>query len=70
MERCAAESAIPCYLPGPPHFYTRARGARLWDADGREYIDYLGGLGPNLLGYGHPEVEAAAERQRARWATP
>lgn len=55
----------PLLPPGAPHFYTRARGARLWDADGREYIDYLGGLGPNLLGYGHPEIEAAAERQRA-----
>lgn len=49
---------------GAPRFCSRADGARLWDADGREYIDFLCALGPNLLGYNHPRVEAAAERQR------
>jgi glutamate-1-semialdehyde 2,1-aminomutase len=40
-----------------PHLIVeRARGARLWDADGREYIDYLLGQGPNFLGYAPPRV--------------
>lgn len=51
--------------PRYPQFYARGQGAHLWDVDGREYIDYLCGYGPNLLGYGHAEVEAAAARQRA-----
>jgi glutamate-1-semialdehyde 2,1-aminomutase len=48
---------------GTPQFFARAKGARVWDADGREYIDYSCAYGPNLLGYGDPRVEAAAERQ-------
>ena len=35
---------------------SRGEGARVWDEDGREYIDYLIGSGPMLLGHGHPEV--------------
>jgi len=47
-----------------PQFFTRAEGARLWDADGNEYIDYMCAYGPNLLGYRHPAVEAAAAAQQ------
>jgi glutamate-1-semialdehyde 2,1-aminomutase len=39
-----------------PLFFTRGRGARLWDADGNSYIDLHGGLGPCVLGYNHPEI--------------
>jgi glutamate-1-semialdehyde 2,1-aminomutase len=51
---------------GYPQFYARGQGAHLWDVDGRRYVDFLCGYGPNLLGYGHPEVEEAAARQRER----
>jgi len=44
---------------GAPQFFTRARGAYLWDADGKRYIDFMCGYGPNLLGYGHEEIDAA-----------
>jgi glutamate-1-semialdehyde 2,1-aminomutase len=47
-----------------PQFFSRAEGARLWDADGNEYIDYMCAYGPNLLGYRHPAVEAAAMAQQ------
>ncbi|RKK06246.1 aminotransferase class III-fold pyridoxal phosphate-dependent enzyme [Pseudoroseomonas wenyumeiae] len=50
---------------GYPQFFAKARGARLWDADGNEYIDYMCAFGPNLFGYGQPEIEAAADAQRA-----
>ncbi len=50
-----------CY----PQFFSRAKGARLWDADGNEYLDYMCGYGPNLLGYVHEKVDAAAARQQA-----
>ncbi len=49
---------------GFPQFFERAEGARLWDADGNEYIDYMCAYGPNLLGYRHPAVEAAAAAQQ------
>ena len=41
----------------------RGKGSRVWDADGNEYLDYLIGSGPMLLGHSHPEVvEAVAEQ--------
>jgi glutamate-1-semialdehyde 2,1-aminomutase len=47
-----------------PQFFSRAEGARVWDADGNEYIDYMCAYGPNLLGYRHTAVEAAATAQQ------
>src|SRR4051794_32884850 len=49
-----------------PMYMTRGQGARCWDADGHEYIDYIGAYGPFLLGYAHPLVDAAACAQVAR----
>ncbi|HEU0120645.1 MAG TPA: glutamate-1-semialdehyde 2,1-aminomutase [Bryobacteraceae bacterium] len=46
---------------GTPRFMARAEGARLWDVDGNEYIDYIGSWGPMLLGHRHPEIIAALE---------
>ena len=34
-----------------PQFFARAKGARLWDVEGREYVDFLCGYGPNLFGF-------------------
>ena len=48
---------------GYPQFFQRGQGCRLWDVDGREFIDFMCGWGPNLLGYQHPEVQAAAQAQ-------
>ncbi|MGB0823889.1 MAG: aminotransferase class III-fold pyridoxal phosphate-dependent enzyme, partial [Alphaproteobacteria bacterium] len=39
------------------------QGSRVWDVEGNEYIDYLIGSGPMLLGHGHPEVVDAIEKQ-------
>ncbi|MGI9288875.1 MAG: aminotransferase class III-fold pyridoxal phosphate-dependent enzyme, partial [Pseudomonadales bacterium] len=46
-----------------PGFISEAKGCRVKDVDGRSYIDFTGSAGPNLLGYRHPEVEAAARAQ-------
>jgi len=46
-----------------PLFVARAKGARLWDVDGRELIDFAGGLGVMNLGHGHPEVAGAIRAQ-------
>ncbi len=49
---------------GPPKLVlTRGEGARLWDADGREYLDLLGGIAVNALGHAHPALLEAVNRQ-------
>ena len=48
---------------GSPLFIARGQGARVWDADGRELIDYVGSWGPMILGHAHPVVVAAITRQ-------
>lgn len=50
---------------GDPPFLVRADGARLWDADSNEYLDYVGSWGPMLLGHRHPAVIAAIEEALA-----
>ncbi len=45
---------------GLPLRMTRSAGARVWDEEGREYLDLIMGLGAVGLGYGHPDVTAAA----------
>ena len=47
---------------GDPPIIVRGSGARMWDADGNQYIDYVGSWGPLILGHAHPEVVAAIER--------
>ncbi len=46
---------------GTPPFIARGEGARIWDADGNCYLDYVGSWGPLLLGHAHPDVVAAIE---------
>ncbi|HEX3931147.1 MAG TPA: acetylornithine transaminase [Nocardioides sp.] len=51
---------------GPPQLVlTRGKGAHVWDEDGREYVDLLGGIAVNALGHGHPAVVEAVSRQLA-----
>ncbi|MEO9873463.1 MAG: aminotransferase class III-fold pyridoxal phosphate-dependent enzyme [Anderseniella sp.] len=45
------------------------RGSRVWDEDGNEYVDYLIGSGPMLLGHGHPEVLEAIQEQLPKGLT-
>ena len=47
----------------PPLVVARAEGARIWDADGREYIDFAGGLGCANLGHNLPAVVDAVHEQ-------
>lgn len=44
---------------GTPRFISKAAGPYFWDADGKQYIDYIGSWGPMILGHNHPEVVAA-----------
>jgi glutamate-1-semialdehyde 2,1-aminomutase len=47
---------------GSPLFIRRARGSRIWDVDGNEYIDYVASWGPMILGHAHPRVIKALQR--------
>ena len=52
-------------LPGVPLYVDRAAGSRLWDVDGNEYVDYVLGQGPAILGHSPaPVVEAIAAQAR------
>ena len=58
---------------GTPFFTQRAKGCRLWDVDGNEYIDYVGSWGPMILGHAHPKVVRAvqeAARNGTSFGTP
>src|SRR5256712_3910682 len=46
-----------------PIYAARAAGARKWDVDGNEYVDYFGGHGALLLGHAHPAVVEAVQAQ-------
>ena len=46
---------------GEPVFIQRAKGAYLWDADGKQYIDYVGSWGPMILGHANAEVVKAVQ---------
>lgn len=46
-----------------PAYFSRAKGCKVWDLDGKEYIDMsIMGIGPNILGYGHPVVDEAVHK--------
>ena len=47
----------------------RGRGGRVWDESGNEYVDFLLGSGPMLVGHGHPEVLEAVQRQLPKGTT-
>src|SRR5580700_10163629 len=46
---------------GQPFFVERAKGARIWDVDGNELIDYVGTWGPAILGHAHPKIIEAVK---------
>jgi glutamate-1-semialdehyde 2,1-aminomutase len=50
---------------GEPIFFARARGSRVWAADGREFIDYVGSWGPMILGHADPAVIRAVQEKAA-----
>lgn len=52
----------PTFRADAPWYFARGAGARLWDHDGREFLDLEMGLGPVLLGYDHPVVRRALRR--------
>ena len=50
-------------INGNPIFFEKAKGAYLYDADGNEYIDYIGSWGPMIMGHSHPKIVEAVKNQ-------
>jgi glutamate-1-semialdehyde 2,1-aminomutase len=50
---------------GQPFFVNKAAGARVWDVDGNEYVDYVGTWGPAILGHAHPAIIKAVQAAAA-----
>lgn len=46
----------------PPVFINRAKGSKIFDVDGNEYVDYVGSWGPMIVGHAHPKVVAALKK--------
>jgi acetylornithine aminotransferase len=59
------EAAMMDNYGTPPIALVRGRGAEVWDAEGRRYLDLLGGIAVNALGHAHPAVVEAVTRQIA-----
>ncbi len=67
-----AQTVLPAGSFGnfdPGIMIARGEGSHVWDEDGNEYIDYLIGSGPMLLGHGHPEVMEAVLEQLPKGMT-
>jgi acetylornithine/N-succinyldiaminopimelate aminotransferase len=50
----------------PPVLFTHGRGCRLYDSEGREYLDFLAGIAVNALGHAHPRLVRAIRREAGR----
>ncbi|QHM70832.1 bifunctional succinylornithine transaminase/acetylornithine transaminase [Mixta intestinalis] len=60
---------VPAYSPAS-FVPDRAEGSRVWDENGKEYIDFAGGIAVNALGHAHPELQQALQQQAAKlWHT-
>ncbi len=50
---------------GTPVFFKKGLGSKLWDVDGKEYIDYINSWGPMIVGHAHPQVVKAVQEAAA-----
>jgi len=50
---------------GTPIFFKKGLGSKLWDVDGKEYIDYINSWGPMIVGHAHPTVISAVQEAAA-----
>jgi glutamate-1-semialdehyde 2,1-aminomutase len=65
------DSPVRAFKPvgGEPPYIVRGQGPRIWDADGNEYIDYIGSWGPLILGHAFPSVVEAVEKANRNGAS-
>src|SRR5438876_7022500 len=63
MTESPDRSALMRTYPDPPVTFVRGEGSRLWDTEGRSYLDFLSGLAVTSLGHAHPAIAAAIAAQ-------
>jgi len=59
------EVMVPCFAPAP-FLPVRGEGSRVWDQEGRLYIDFASGVAVSSLGHGHPAMLKALDEQSRR----
>ena len=62
----AAEQYLMGTYTRQPISIVRGRGTKVYDLEGREYLDFVGGIAVNILGHGHPDLVLAIQRQAAQ----
>ncbi len=62
LRRDAERVLMPTYAPSPISI-VRGRGSRVYDLEGREYLDFVAGIAVNTLGHAHPDLVAAIQKQ-------
>jgi acetylornithine/N-succinyldiaminopimelate aminotransferase len=67
LKALEARSMMPTYTRAPVEF-VRGEGARLWDSDGKEYLDFFAGLSVHNAGHCHPRITEAIREQAATFA--
>ena len=65
LKQDAARYLMQTYTRQPLSI-VRGRGTKVYDLEGREYLDFVGGIAVNILGHGHPELVQAIQRQAAQ----
>jgi len=65
LKRDAAHYLMSTYTRQPLSI-VRGRGTKVYDLEGREYLDFVGGIAVNILGHGHPDLVQAIQRQAAQ----
>jgi predicted acetylornithine/succinylornithine family transaminase len=63
LQELDSQHAFQNYGSRLPYAFTRGEGVRMWDSEGREYLDFLGGIAVTILGHNHPKVTAAIVQQ-------
>ena len=66
LQEIDAQNAFQNYGARLPVAFARGEGARLWDVEGREYLDFLGGIAVTTLGHAHPRITEAIAHQASQ----
>ena len=65
LKQDAAHYLMQTYTRQPISI-VRGRGTKVYDLEGREYLDFVGGIAVNILGHGHPDLVQAIQQQAAQ----
>jgi len=66
LQQLDAQDAFQNYGTRLPYAFVKGEGARMWDSNGAEYLDFLGGIAVVILGHNHPKVTQAIAHQASQ----